>query len=141
MRPGPVPQGRGNPRAAARGQMILPRSGHDGPVPPWPEHLAEPTERELTRWNVLWRTPQACGWAGAAQEATVATLVRLELACDKPRIPAQLVAELRHLRGELGMTIDSLAKLGWKIEDDDAGERAATPAPVRRLKAVDLYTP
>lgn len=140
MRPGPAPRPadtrrRRNPPTT--GHIPVPRDGYTGPVPDWPATLTEPTDREHARWVELWRTPQAAAWADTSQEYTLVTLIRLEQACDRGRIPGQLVAELRHLRGELGLTLEAMAKLGMELTDDEPEQPRAPARGTRRLHAVD----
>jgi hypothetical protein len=140
MRPGPAPKHPsqrvrrgGTPHTARRS---LPAAGYAGPIPQWPAYLNEPTERELSRYRELWACPLGAAWAGHAQEYAIATLVRLEQRCELPGVSGQHLAELRHLRGELGLTLAALAKLGLEIEDETPDEGTGT-ARVRRLRAID----
>lgn len=81
-----------------------PRAGDHESIPAWPDTLIEPTNDELVRWFQLWTAPQASTWAQTEQQHAVAALVRLEERCCQPRPPsANYVAELDHLRHELGL--------------------------------------
>ena len=107
MQPVPGPQQSSPEPTAPASHVPEPRSGYTGSVPPWPDSLIEPLERELARWRQLWSRPQAAVWARKGQVSAVATLVRLELSCGQSRRPqAYRVAELARLRRELGLTLD-----------------------------------
>lgn len=81
-----------------------PRAGDHDAIPAWPDTLIEPTNDELVRWFQLWTAPQASTWAHTEQQHAVAALVRLEERCCQARPPsANYVAELGHLRHELGL--------------------------------------
>lgn len=85
-------------------RIPVPRAGYRGSIPEWPAALIEPVEREMVRWIELWDRPQAEVWVQTGQERTVAALVRLEQRCDGNRVSRRCVAELHHLRHELGLT-------------------------------------
>jgi hypothetical protein len=72
-------------------------------APGWPTTMIAATANELARWVELWSCPQAAEWVQPEREQAVAHLVRLEQRCARGRTSAWARAELRRLRGELGV--------------------------------------
>lgn len=134
-------------RSDRRGYKLtaLPAEGYDGPIPDWP--LTDPSDRELTVWNRLWSTPQACAWSMPSESwrvPTVAMYCRTLVRCEDPDAPASLLAQLHRFADQIGLTTAGLAEMGWAVAVDEVGEKraaqSATPAKAPssrdRLKAV-----
>ena len=139
---GPTPK---NPadrvrRNKAPGLTQLPPDGYSGPIPEWP--LDTCSQAELSRWNWLWRRPQAEMWANCGMEDVVARYVRnclmLENGTGATVAAAYLVSELRQQEDRLGRSPMSLLRLRWEVapaEVVDMTEETTRRRP--RLRAID----
>lgn len=122
-------------RSERRGFKLtaLPSEGYQGEVPEFP--LPDVSERELTVWESLWRTPQACAWSMQSWRwLNVADLVRLQVRGEAHDAPVNIATVVRQLRADLGLTPAGLKENGWAIATDevaakrDAHAETATPA-------------
>ena len=139
----PLPSSHSDARRGASVDRLLPAEGRPGAAPDWPTSHT-PSEDELTAWESLWALPQAVAWEslpGAAH--VVARYVRLGIAVDAMldagEPAAALVAQLRGLEADLGMSPAALARLRWRIVDKPkpkpTPKHPSTPQPpVRRLR-------
>lgn len=133
-RPGAI-QNRGRTQKPAK---HIPRDGYKGELPPWPGAVCVPTGKQLGRWAELWSRPEAQAWLDQNIDPQIIVhLILLEERATAPRAGVQIYSELRHYWGELGMTLDSRAKLGLVVVDDDVQGADVVAPPRRRLKAVD----
>lgn len=111
MIPGPAPQySPGHEHLESTGATIRIREARAGSstlVPAWPAGLIQPSSGELLRWFELWGHPLAASWADMGRERMVADLVRLEVRVRHPLATDDYVAELDHLRCELGLSADT----------------------------------
>ncbi len=118
---------------------VLPAEGCDLPVPKWPSGH-RPSKAEAVAWKRLWSLPQAAAWHELACAETVETYCRANVAAAadmaKGEAKAALLAVVRGLAADLGLTPQSLARLRWRIEPT---EEAPALQPVRRQRprAVD----
>lgn len=115
-------------RSDRRGYSLtaLPAEGYKGPIPDWP--LTEPSDRELTVWNGLWSTPQACAWSMPSESwrtPTVAMYCRTLVRCEAPDAGAALLGQLHRFADQIGMTTAGLAEMGWAVAVDKVGEKRA----------------
>jgi hypothetical protein len=125
--------------------------GYDGPVPDWPLHGC--TDRELERWERLWKTPMAKAWVRMHIDLIVARYVRCAImveggydddddAEDRERKRALTVAtahlhsEVRQLEDRLGLSPLALLRLRWEIAEPEIGEDAPV-AKKPRLRVAD----
>ena len=114
-------------RPTQAGQWVtLPAEGRDGEPPLWP--LPDPTDREAELWAECWSLPQAVEWERLRLGPSVALYCRLFAQVESGEVRAAV--ELRHLRGELGLSAPGLARLNWKL--DAAAPAQAAPARPRR---------
>lgn len=119
---------------------VLPAEGRKGRVPKWPSgHDPNPAEKAM--WRRLWALPQAVAWQDTPGVSEVLErYVRVSCAVSKDldtdgTAKAALLAQLRGLEADLGLSPVALARLRWTIEETTSSTRP--PAPVRRIKAVD----
>lgn len=105
-------------------------------------------ERELDVWHEAWRTPQAAAWSIQSWRwPIIAEYCRLKTVTElEPDANAALIGQLHRFRDQLGLTPAGLKDNGWAIAVDEVGERRddratgtadPSPAPRRRLRAVD----
>lgn len=99
-----------------RGLVELPRAGCTLPVPDLPPGR-EWSDAEAERWKDLWQSPQATQWDDAAASA-VGVLVCYESKLYSDSASAWHAAEWRHAATALGLTPQSMAALGWTMEED-----------------------
>lgn len=140
-RSGPQPQ-ENSGRSDAKGFSLtaLPSEGYRGVAPDFP--LIDESDRELTVWAEVWRSPQACAWSQPSERwriRTVAMWVRLSVRCEAVDAGAAHLAQLHRFADQIGMTTAGLAEMGWKVAVDQVAEKRA--APVRtsardRMKVV-----
>jgi hypothetical protein len=117
----------------------LPAEGHKGRPPSFERLLPKMTlgsaaltksfrARELAIWRRVWKTPQAAAWAREPwRHSTVALYCRIEASVERdPKSNAALLARLKELRTEIGLSPDGLRLNGWKIK---AEELQAKPPP------------
>lgn len=100
-------------------------------------------ERELAVWSESWRTPQAAAWSRESWRwPVVAEYCRLKTIVEmEPDANASLVAQLHRFRDQIGLTPAGLKENGWAIAADEVSEKREelqSPAPVRRLRAVNV---
>lgn len=115
-------------RSDRRGYKLtaLPAEGYTGPIPDWP--LTNPSDRELTVWNTLWSTPQACAWSMPSESwrvPTVAMYCRTLVRCEAPDAGAALLGQLHRFADQIGMTTAGLAEMGWAVAVDELGAKRA----------------
>lgn len=132
--------------------------GYQGPVPPYPfdpsqgsefAHPSEALHAELEMWKRLWAKPQAAMWLQFGQVDQIAMYVRSYLEASAPGASSAMRGLVRSQENELGISMDGMAKLRWKIRGDDLARRrqssekdtgAKSPrtsrAKERRMKAV-----
>jgi hypothetical protein len=115
----------------------LPAEGRAGPPPCWP--LETLSEAESAVWAEIWSTPQATEWERLAWPHPVARYVRCLVASEQYGAKAALLAEVRLLEQQLGLTPMAMLRLRWEVVDDlPAGPLAGVAAkPRRRLLIVD----
>lgn len=105
-------------------------------------------EREAEIWAEAWTTPQACAWSLESWRwPVVAEYCRLKAVIEfDPGSNAALVGQLHRYRDQLGLTPAGMKFNGWAIAADEVSKKReakpavtdeSTPAPVRRLRAVD----
>jgi hypothetical protein len=129
-------------------------AGYGGPVPEYPfavsefAHPAESLAAEEEMWRRLWAKPQAAMWTQLGQADQVAMYVRSYLEASAPGASASLRGLVRSQENELGVSMDGMAKLRWRLRADDLAARRAAPpangkggpkvssAKARRMKAV-----
>jgi len=124
-------------RNKAPGTIPLPAEGYGGPIPRFP--LRDPIADELTRWNEVWRKPQAAMWAKMDIIEVVARYVRTAVLVETGVLNvagAAMASEARQLEDRLGLSPMSLLRLRWEITEDEVGQQRQARAP-RRLRAVD----
>lgn len=141
MKPGPAPSARGGsrPRNPSRPVLELPPDGCDLPAPPWPGYWGAPSQKELARWSSLWGSPQAAAWhAWHVDPGVVVNFIKIEERCHESRASGQHFAEARQWAGELGLTIQSMQKLGMVIAETEVSGPKAGGVARRRLRAVDV---
>lgn len=134
---------------------LLPAKGYTGRAPSFP--LPDPSPREKEVWKTLWKTPQAAMWnVERHRMMNVGHYCRLLVRCEDFAAPASLHAQLHRFADQLGMTPAGLRENGWRIGGDELADKrattsehsdeepsqsktkpAATPKPVRRLRAVN----
>jgi hypothetical protein len=147
-RSGPAPDPNSG-RSERRGFKLtaLPSEGYQGEVPEFP--LPDVSVRELTVWDSLWRTPQACAWSMQSWRwLKVANLARLQVRSEAHDAPVNLASVVRQLEADLGLTPAGLKENGWAIAADEVGAKrddksdTAPAAPARsssrsKLKVVN----
>jgi hypothetical protein len=143
----PLPKPNAGPsrRGLLATDRILPSEGRQGPPPKWPSaHKPSPAERAL--WRRLWSLPQACAWEAIPGTAEIVsrycrTSCLAARLLDEGKVHAALLAQLRAMEMDLGLTAAAMARLRWTIDDGDTGTSGqVTPLrPVRRQRprAVD----
>ena len=111
----------------------LPAEGRTAPPPKWP--LSKPLAGELPMWRYLWSTPQAVMWERLHASRNVARFVRLAVEAEKPDASTRLLAEVRQMEHDLGLTPMGLHRLGWSVPADELAEQRKTGP--RRLTAAE----
>lgn len=108
------------------GWTTLPAEGYDGPVPEWP--LASPADvddtdvgavlsmRELQRWELVWRTPQAAAWARLGWADDVAVYVRLMSLVELGDV--KQAGEARQWSDRLGLNPAAMLRNRWRVSAD-----------------------
>lgn len=123
--PGSIRQG----RLLERGGVVhLPAAGRDGDAPAWPLP-GRRNKWETERWAIEWRRPQAIMWARLGLELQVGIYVRTLRLALSPKAPVTLLSRVGTMQNDLGLTADSMKRLGWVIEA--AAPEAADAAPPR----------
>lgn len=144
MPPPPKPASQRRRRNAVPGTVFLPAEGRRGETPPWPLEMFR--DGEFAAWSEMWATPQAVAWErmGRATARVVARYARLRSRAEyDPEAPVMLLAEVRQLENQLGLTPRAMLSLRWEIVPDElaAAREAARPeapaAPARRIRAVE----
>jgi hypothetical protein len=121
-------------RSQNRDWVELPAAGYDGPIPDWP--LPEmATGEEWEFWVATWRKPQGVQWIAFGVQPQVAMYVRTFLEAAKPGASSNLKTAARQLDNELGISIDPMLKLGWRIGGDTTPVSA--PAGARQTSSGD----
>lgn len=95
--------------------VALPSGGCDLPVPDPPAGCVW-SDAQRSRWEELWRSPQATQWDETAR-GTVALVVLYEAAVFEGTASAWQAQELRYAAEALGLTPRALASLGWQIAE------------------------
>lgn len=114
--PGPAPK---DPK---RAWVKLPAEGRKGPAPKWPLAVAAtPDERSV--WRNVWASPQAVGWERLRYVRVVARFCRLVVEAEKPGAGSRLLAEVRQMEHDLGLTPMGLRRLEWTIVEDEVTEK------------------
>lgn len=130
IRSGPMPK-EDSARSEARGYKLtaLPETGYDGPVPEWP--LPTSTKRERDMWEWAWSLPQGAAWSLPENQflwPAVAMYCRVFVRAEARNAPVGVLTQLHRFADQVGLTTASLAAMGWKISDADAGEVQAPSA-------------
>lgn len=99
----------------------LPAEGRKGRAPVWP--LEDQTAAEKSMWRSLWSTPQAVMWERQQVARTVARFCRLAVEAERPAASTRLLAEVRQMEHDLGLTPISLMRLRWAIATDEVAEK------------------
>lgn len=139
-RSGPPPDPNSG-RSERRGFSLtaLPNEGYRGAIPEFP--LPGALDRELSVWESLWRTPQACAWAREAWRwMNVADLVRLQVRGEALDAPVNIATVVRQLRADLGLTPAGLKENGWAIAAADiepSAPAAESSAPAKPRSSRD----
>ncbi len=138
----PLPKPNAGPsrRGLLATDRILPLEGRQGPPPKWPSaHKPSPAERAL--WRRLWSLPQACAWEAIPGTAEIVsrycrTSCLAARLLDEGKVHAALLAQLRAMEMDLGLTAAAMARLRWTIEPQAYIEaRQVDPHPVvRRMR-------
>lgn len=161
-------------RTAERGITLtaLPSEGYDGETPDFPlpkrviwnvwfegsgrnrerhgerdDGATESTwDRELTLWESLWGTPQACAWARDQWRwHTIAMYVRTFVICESEAATAADKGALHRFADQIGLTPAGLKENGWAIAQDQtaakreergSGKPAETSSARDRMKVV-----
>ena len=134
--PGPAPKSADKRRRqnAMPGEVLLPRAGRKGKPPAWPLPGAK-RAGEASVWTQLWATPQAVAWERLGWVRTVARYCRALVDAEKPDAPVALLAEVRQMEHDLGLTPMGLHRLGWSVPADELAEQRKTGP--RRLTAAE----
>lgn len=101
---------------ALRTVTSLPAGGCDLPIPKIPSGR-EWSKEERALWRNLWRSPQATQWDDSYIPA-VAAYVTYSSHIYADSATAWIAQEFRHLGGQLGLTPQGMAALGWVIVDE-----------------------
>lgn len=118
----PLPKPHAGPsrRGLLATDRILPAEGRSGPPPKWPSGH-KPTPAERAAWRRLWSLPQAVAWEAlpgipevVERYARASCAVAADL--DAGEVRAAMLAQLRGLESDLGLTPAALARLRWSIE-------------------------
>ncbi len=113
--PGPAPK---DPKNKF---MKLPAEGRKGRAPKWP--LSEPLPGEAAVWKELWSSPQAVAWERLRYVRVVARFCRLVVKAEEPDAGSRLLAEVRQMEHDLGLTPMGLRRLEWQIVEDELAEK------------------
>ena len=138
----PLPKPNAGPsrRGLLATDRILPAAGRQGPPPKWPSGH-KPSRAERAAWRRLWSLPQAVAWETlpgipevVERYARASCAVAKDL--DEGQVRAAMLAQLRGLESDLGLTPAALARLRWSIEPQAYIEaRQVDPHPVvRRMR-------
>lgn len=84
-------------------------------------------ERELEMWRSLWEKPQAVMWERLRCADEVAIYVRLRVLAER-QADVKLLAEARMRGDRLGVDPAGMARLRWRIADDELAARRGTHA-------------
>lgn len=120
--PPPDPEALRRERNTDEGWHVLPITGRAGDPPAWP--LTSATDRELTHWVRLWKTPQATRWEILGQAVQVAMYVRRLVAAEEPDATAALGNHVIRLEEALGLSLPGLRRNRWQI----GSQESAPPA-------------
>ena len=109
------------------------------------ESTEEYRDREVSVWEEIWSTPQACAWSMQPWRwSVIAEFCRLKTVMEgEPDANASLVSQLHRYRDQIGLTPAGMRENGWSIAADEVAARRPEPAsepargvPARRLRAV-----
>ena len=92
----------GPPKKDTSKYVQLPAEGRRGAAPKWP--LSKALAGEMPMWRYLWSTPQAVMWERLHATRNVARFVRLAVEAEKPEASTRLLAEVRQMEHDLGLT-------------------------------------
>jgi hypothetical protein len=130
-RSGPAP----DPNALRRNRsddspwIVLPREGYRGFVPELP--LEDPTNGELAYWEKVWRKPQGVQFCELGLDDEVAIFVRTHIEAAAPGATAGLRTVRLQMADRLGLTLDGMAKLRWKLSEDELARKRDTVLVVK----------
>lgn len=129
--PPPVPGSIRSGRTADRSGIVhLPAEGRESEPPAWPLP-GRPTIWEKGRWVQEWARPQALMWERLGLEVQVAIYVRNLRLASSATAAATRTNGLMTQMHNLGLTADSMKRLGWVIDEPASGPAAAA-GPVRQ---------
>ena len=111
--PAPKPDAQRRRRNATIDTTRLPAAGRSGAAPKWP--LSKQRTGESVVWRDLWSTPQAVVWERLGWNRVVARYCRWTVAAYAADAPVSLLAELRQLEFQLGLTPMAMLRLKWQI--------------------------
>lgn len=143
VRPGPPPQRDALRRDRPSDQaewVTLPLDGRAGDPPAWP--LTRANRRELERWAIEWRKPQAVMWEALAQVDQVANYVRHFVEAEKPRAATPLRQLVKQEEEILGLSLTGLARNRWVLgtapvaRQEPAADEPEAPSARERLRLV-----
>ena len=135
--PGPDPKPnrvRRNTPVKEQVRAVLPREGRSGrppKMPPW-----APTDDWLEeQWRKWWTSPQATQWDSTLHTPILGRLLLLY-------VEAPMSSEARQIEHQMGLTPKGMKDLGWRLADDEVGERRGereerVSSQPRKLRAVD----
>lgn len=115
--------------------LHLPHAGRAGDPPAWPlrnatgdtaddANIKSWHDRELERWAIEWRKPQAIAWERFALADEVALYVRLFVECEIPGTKADVRTLLRRYQESLGLTVAGQRANRWVIDPPLPGSAA-----------------
>lgn len=128
--PGPAPK---DPKNKF---MKLPAEGRKGRAPKFP--LGEQTASEALVWKELWTTPQAVAWERLRYVRVVARFTRLVVRAEEHDAGSRLLAEVRQMEHDLGLTPMGLRRLEWQIVEDEVNAKRAISRPSARERLLSV---
>ena len=132
--PGPDPKPnrvRRNVPVKEQVRAVLPREGRSGRPPKMPPWVPVDDWAE-EMWRKWWTSPEATQWDSTTTPAILGRM--LLLYAENPQSP-----EIRQIEQQLGLTPKAKKDLGWRLADDEVGERREerVASQPRKLRAVD----
>lgn len=129
--PGPAPSPQARRRNKGQSFTELP-TVCERPVPVWP--LASPSDRELSAWTEIWRTPMAERWHQLGWTYPIARYVRLHCQWEAaPTKRADLLSELRLMEDRIGAHSRGLQNNRWSISDEPADGEDGSVVPLHAV--------
>lgn len=138
-RSGPAPDP-ASQKSLSRSWVDLPADPDVFMLPAWPYPPA--LTGELKVWERVWTLPQARMWAKHRLELQVGAYVRALIASVDKEASAGMKQTVLKMEMELGITVDGMHRLGWRLaaDADDAASADDIHDAARRTRTGNWLT-